>query len=107
MSDPEQGDLLDLIANDPRLDPKYLQFLAACQNAARNGNRVYINDVRALMSNEYGLIVEPRTYSAFWSRAARRGGPLQRIHGEWAMSKDTRGRNSGKPQPVYRWVGGS
>lgn len=104
MTELNQGDLLDLLANDPRKDLDYRAFLDACRNEATiTLGVVSINGVRWWMTNRYGYTVEPRRYSTFWRRA-RLDGHLERT-GDYETNTDTRGRNSGKPQPVYRWVG--
>jgi hypothetical protein len=100
----EQGDLLDLIANDPRKEDDYSMFVAACRSEAYHANGIVsINDVRMAFETFWGLSIEPRRYSSFWRRA-RLDGHLERT-GEWETNTDVRGRNSGKPQPVYRWTG--
>lgn len=103
----EQTDLLDLIANDPRHDPEYVRFLDACYQTAILDGRwlVSINGVRAMFCNGWGFTIEPHRYSSFWRRA-RLDGHLERT-GEYETNTDAKGRNAGKPQPVYRWVGAS
>lgn len=102
---PVQGDVLDLVANDHRADEDYEKFLWACRKAAHRRETVSINDVRLWLSNTYGLTINPRRYSSFWRRA-RLDGHLERT-GEWETNTDAKGRNSGKPQPCYRWTGGA
>jgi hypothetical protein len=101
----EQASLLDLIGNDPRHGDEYERFLHACQNVARGGNRVSINDVRRFFNDYPEFAIEPRRFSSFWRRA-RLDGHLERT-GDWETNTDAKGRNSGKPQPVYRWIGGA
>jgi hypothetical protein len=102
----EQASLLDLIGNDPRHDDEYDQFLYSCLLVARGADgRVSINHVRNVMANDWGLTIDPRRYSSFWRRA-RLDGHLERT-GDWETNTDAKGRNSGKPQPVYRWIGGA
>jgi hypothetical protein len=99
-------DVVDLVANDPRKDDEYKLFLSRANDVARMANPPGIvspNWMRRLFSNEHGLTIEPRRYSSFWRRA-RLDGHLART-GEWETNQDWRGRNSGKPQPLYRWVG--
>jgi hypothetical protein len=103
--DDDTLNLLDLIADDPRRSDEYDRFLAACQSdALTHGGLVSVNRVRRRMSNDYGLTIHPRTYSAFWSKACARGGPMVTTT-EWELCTDTRGRNGGKPQRYRRWVG--
>lgn len=97
------ADTLHLIAGDPRKEAEYASFLEACHRVAE-GNRglVHVNAVRVLLSNDYGLVIEPRRYSAFWCRATAKGGPLAKT-GEWATCVHP--KNGGRPQPVRRWTG--
>ena len=105
--DDDTADLLGLIAEDPRKDDEYALFLRACwQDAMAHGHYVSVQRVRRRMSNEHGLIVHPRTYSAFWSRACAKGGPMVTTV-EWDLNDDKRGKNSGKPQRLRKWVGGA
>jgi hypothetical protein len=100
----EQASLLDLIGNDPRHDDEYERFVWACWAVgAMDRGRVSINRVRGHLSNAYGLTIDPRRYSSFWRRA-RLDGHLERT-GDWETNTDAKGRNSGKPQPVYKWIG--
>lgn len=101
----EQNATVDLVGNDPRHDDDYNAFIATCRFIARPNGLVSINAVRSELSNVWGLTIEPRRYSAFWRRA-RLDGHLERT-GEWERNTDAKGRNAGKPQPVYRWVGGA
>jgi hypothetical protein len=101
----EQGSLLDLIGNDPRVDPDYSAFLDACRSV-RMGQRAYvsINDVRARLTNDWGMTIEPRLYSSFWRRA-RLDGHLERTSIR-ERNNDRKGRNATKEQYLYRWIGG-
>jgi hypothetical protein len=102
----EQASLLDLIGNDPRHDDEYERFLRACELVSHpygDERKVSINSVRRIMRNQWGLVIDPRRYSSFWRRA-RLDGHLERT-GDWETNTDAKGRNNGKPQPVYRWVG--
>lgn len=99
-----QMDLLDLLAHDPRREDEYRQFLDACRQV-RLGQREYvsINDVRSRLSNEWGLVIEPRRYSSFWRRA-RVDGLLERTNIR-EPNTDVRGKNATKEQFLYRWIG--
>lgn len=44
--------------------------------------------------------IEPRRYSAFWSRAAGKNGFL--VADGWTTNDDVKGGNRGKPQRMYR-----
>lgn len=101
----EDADLLGLISEDPRKAADYDTFLAACETVASlAGGIVSVNAVRDRMSNQYGLTVEPRTYSAFWSRACSRTGPMVTLD-EYEQSTDKRGHNGNKGLRLRRWVG--
>jgi hypothetical protein len=102
----QQMDLLDLLSHDPRREDEYRQFLDACKQV-RLGQREYvsINDVRSRLSNQWGLVIEPRRYSSFFSRA-RREGALLRTN-VLDVNSDERSRNKGKPCWLYRWTGGA
>ena len=96
---------VDLVGNDWRSDEDWSTFVNACLQAASTGNgldftTVDPNEVRALLSNDYGLTIEPRRYSAFWSRAAGKNGFL--IADGWTINDDAKGHNKGKPQRMYR-----
>ena len=98
----DQGDLLDLITDDPRVTPDYDKFIQACRLVAESHHgAVSINHVRMELSNSYGLTVEPRRYSGFWRKACRDG--WLRWSGTYDTNDDLAGRNAGKPQRLYRW----
>lgn len=69
--------------------------------AMRDGGEVDPGRVRAELTNEHGLTVNPRSLSARYM-ALSRAGVLRFDH--WTVSDDTTGRNSGKPARVYRYV---
>lgn len=93
--------VIDLVATDWNAAHDWSLFKRACYKAANtDGGRVDPNTVRGLLSNEYGLTIEPRRYSAFWSRAAGRDGFL--VKDGWVVNEDKRGKNAGRPQRCYR-----
>lgn len=97
-SDSGQGDLLELVAQGSATgaaDTEWLIFRAALSDAAVDGV-VYPNTLRPLVRGR----VAPRRISAFTSRALALG--LVSYTGEWEVSNDVEGRNSGKPQRVMR-----
>lgn len=103
----DQPSLLDLLSHDPRKESDYRAFLAACRDV-RLGQREYvsINDVRARLSNRWGLNAHPQTYSSWWSRA-QRDGLLERTDVIEKNDGKHSKRNRGKPCYLYRWVGGA
>jgi hypothetical protein len=52
------------------------------------------------LTNDNGLTIEPRRYSAFWQRAAGKHGFL--VADGWIENTDTKGGNAGKPLRRYR-----
>ena len=98
--DDDTATLLDFIADDP----DYTRFLRLCKLAAdQNDGMVSVQAVRALVA-AYGVDITPRRYSAFWSRACAKGGPMVTTT-QWDICDDRKGKNSGKPQRLRRWVG--
>lgn len=95
---------VDLVANDWRSDEDWGAFKQACIEAAfsgySDGSQVDPNYVRLKLSNRHGLTIEPRRYSAFWSRAAGKNGFL--VADGWTSNTDTKAGNAGKPQRMYR-----
>lgn len=69
------------------------------------------NRVRVALSNEHGLVINPRAYSGMWPRA-RKGkrsgidahGPLIELHGVERCTTSRSGNNH-KDLPTYRWIG--
>ena len=96
--------LLDLIAEDPRVDHDYRHFLNVCEEVALGHDAVYVNEVRRLLTDSNGdLTIRPQRLSAFW-RKAELDGHLART-GEWDICQGSNSGNNGRPQPVRRWVG--
>lgn len=105
-SAPIEGDTkatVDLVANDWRSDEDWLRFEAACywvSAVAEVRGEVDPNAVRHHLTNAHGLTIEPRRYSAFWSRAAGKNGFL--VADGWVVNDDVAGGNRGKPLRRYR-----
>lgn len=95
-------------ANNWRSEENWAEFRHACYAVAVDG-RVNPNDVRTKLTNRYGLTIEPRRYSAFWSRAASKNGFL--VADGWTTNTDTKGGNAGKAAadvpPPHLVVGGA
>lgn len=102
------ADLLDAVALNPQpLAVEYRQRITAALIAAAETHPdglVDPNAVRAMLSNAHGLTVPPRQLSATYSALASQG-VLE--HAGWTTSDDVRGGNAGKPQRLWRWVGGA
>jgi hypothetical protein len=105
--DEPTADLLLLVAGTttPLGGERYEAFLAACEaDAAAHGGLVSVNRVRAAMSVDGRLQLEPRAFSAMWSTATGRGKPMVKT-GQWETCAGSSSRNDGRPYPVRRWVG--
>lgn len=115
VSEPISGETkatVELVGNDWGADEDWQRFVAACYEATILRTRelgqgeyadiscVDPNEVRALLTNGYGLTIEPRRYSAFWSRAAGKNGFL--VADGWVTNDDAKGGNRGKPLRRYR-----
>ena len=95
-------DLLTLLADDGTLhtEDEWAEFVAALEFVALpNEGRIPPNQLRPLLRK----VVKPQRVGAFINRAKAEG--LIAWDGEWEISDDTEGRNSGKPARTYRWLG--
>lgn len=93
--------VVEIVGNDWRSDPDWARFQDACYHVALFASgHVDPNEVRTRMTNTHGLTIEPRRYSAFWSKAASKGGFL--VKDGWTLNDDVKGGNRGKPQRTYR-----
>lgn len=103
-SAPIEGDTkatVDLVANDWRSDEDWREYERAVRWVASLDNGIVDpNAVRHELTNVYGLTIEPRRYSAFWSRAAGKNGFL--VADGWVVNDDVAGGNRGKPLRRYR-----
>ena len=95
--DPATQSLLDLIDGDPIHARDREAVIDAIRAAVRSDGTVCGNDWRGLIPTW----VYPRVIGATVN-ALGRAGVLQST-GEWRISDDLAGRNSGKPVRVYRW----
>lgn len=102
--DADTGDLLDLLAGDQRKADDWDRFLLACRADWEQHGHVSVQCVRRSLSNRYGLVIEPRTYSAMWRRASGKDGPLQ-VTDDWEICTGSTSGNDGRPQRLRRWVG--
>jgi hypothetical protein len=105
--DPDQLDLLDLIA-DPHTPLGKLRmddFRAACRTDAENHNgEVHPSRVHALLRQRFGEI-DTRSFSAKWAPACGPDGFLDKTD-ELAPIDPTYSRgNGGKRVPLRRWRG--
>lgn len=104
VSEPISGDTkatVELVANDWNAESDWRAFKETVeQEAWWHDGEVNPNRVRNRLSNRHGLTIEPRRYSAFWSRAASKNGFL--VADGWTTNTDTKGGNAGKPQRMYR-----
>jgi len=97
--DPHTAAILDLIAGDPIHDRDREAVVDAIRAAVKPDGTVSSNDWRGLIPAWVYSRVVGATVNALASR-----GVMVRT-GEWVVSDDHRGRNSGKPTRVYRWLG--
>lgn len=98
-------DLLDLIDGDPahhHAEAREVITNAIRAVARENGGRVDQNQVRRLLTNEYGRVVFHKLIGPRY-HTLREQGLL--VRDGTNLSDDRLGRNSGKLQHVYRWVG--
>lgn len=94
--DDPTADLLSLVADPghPSADHEWHLFVEAVRTSA-HGGLVSQNRVRPIITGR----IAPRRVGSFYSRACREG--LIRATGEWTVSTDKAGRNSGKPCRMY------
>jgi hypothetical protein len=99
--DAETGDLLSLLADDGTLhtEDEWAIFLDCLRRAADGGGFIEPNILRPLVRDR----IKPNRIGAFTNRAARSG--LIAATGDWQVSDDAHGKNSGKPARIYRWLG--
>jgi hypothetical protein len=101
-ADPATVSDVTAVASDWRRESDRALIAAAIRRvAARDGGRVDTNHVRAELTGEHGLTVNPRVLSASYM-ALKHAGVL-RWDGEWTEIRDTAG-NSGKPTRVYQFI---
>ena len=97
-TDDDTASLLDLLADDGTVsvDAEWDTYVAAIHQAADDAGIVRPNVLRPLLRGR----VKPNRIGAMTHRAARSG--LLVATGEWEVSDDREGRNSGKPSRIYR-----
>lgn len=102
-SEPVTGatrDKVSLVAHDWLSDEDWRRFTTACLDSVQVLGYVDPNRVRASLTNEYGLVVEPRRYSSFWLRAASKKAGFLVADG-WVINDDHASGNAGKPARRY------
>lgn len=93
---PGTAELLELISGDPLHDSDRAAVIGAILSVGRDdGGVVDPNEVRARLDTT----VYPRVVGAVYQSLAKRG---VLVADGWVISKDRRGRNSGKPCRRYR-----
>lgn len=95
--DPDTQALLDLMSGDPIHARDREAVVDAIRAAVRGDGTVCGNDWRGLIPTW----VYPRVIGATVNALTKAG--ILRPTGEWRISDDLAGRNSGKPVRVYRW----
>lgn len=108
--DVETSAKLHLVSHDWRSEQDWERFEHACRTTATpalsdlSSQLVLIVDpnlVRSWLSNEYGLMIEPRRYSSFWHRASKGKDAFLSPDG-WVTNTDKTSGNRGKPLRRYR-----
>ena len=97
--DPATESLLALMDGDPIHARDREAVIDAIRAAVRPDGTVCGNDWRGLIPRW----VYPRVVGATVNALGRHG--VLQATGEWVISDDTSGRNTGKPVRVYRWHG--
>ena len=101
----EQHAVIEAVNADWRREhDRWLIDQAMQRVAMRNGGLVYPNQVRRELTNEHGLMVNPRSLSARYGHLAS-AGVLVWDGVTVEPSDDVRGRNVGTLQKVRRWTG--
>lgn len=94
----------DVAATDVYADHDWDKFKHACIEASfsaySNGCEVDPAVVRMKLSKAGVLTINPRRLSAFYHRAVGKDGFL--VFSRWGMNTDTKGRNAGRPQRIYK-----
>ena len=109
MLTPETADLLGLVADTqtPLGRSHYARFLAACEaDALTHNGLVSVNRVRAALTVDDQLQIDPRAFSGMWAASTGHGRPIQRTEG-WEMCRGSSSGNDGRPYRLRRWVGAS
>lgn len=91
--------VVDDVAHREGAELDWNTFTLACRMAATPEGQVDPNEVRALLSHDGGLVMDPRRYASFWRRASLADGFLT-VAG-WTTNTDAAGRNRGKPLRLY------
>ena len=108
---PVQGDLLDELAliGDTQTSlgqDHYEAFLAACRaDAAHHDGYVNPSRVRARLMTNGELQIEPRAFSAYWSKACGKDGPMVKTEELVPITGAGSRGNTNKSTYLRRWVG--
>lgn len=96
--DDDTADLLTVLADDGTLsvDEEWELYIACLRRAAARFNVIDPNALRVEIDGR----IKPQRVGAFTHRALSQG--LVEYTGEYVISDDKRGRNSGKPLRVLR-----
>lgn len=97
--DPDTAALLDLMDGDPIHARDREAVIDAIRAAVRPDGTVCSNDWRGLIPAWVYSRVIGATVHALINRR------ILQPTGEWAISDDVRGRNSGRPTRIYEWHG--
>jgi len=98
-TDPDTQAILELIDGDPRHRRDREVIIEAIRaDALAHGGEVDQNRVRPHLTTVYPRVIGS-TYNALAAR-----GVITFLR--WTVNEDKKGRNSGRPARVYRWIGG-
>lgn len=104
-------DIAMLLASDPRAADDWSRFVQTLYADHVMHGYISQNRVRVALSNEYGLTIGPRSYSAMWLRARRGKASGLNQHERlieqlgYETCETSRSGNNGKPSRTYRWIG--
>lgn len=96
---PTAASICELVYGDPSHERERAAVVSAIRSAVTVDGLVNPNHVRPLIP----AWVNPRVVSATYNALITR--KILRPTGSWVDSTDAKGRNTGKPQKVYRWLG--
>ena len=104
--DHETCDLLSLVSDGNTIlgQLRLARFLEACKSDAdTHDGIVSVNRVRALLTIDGELQIDPRAFSGLWSTNTGPGKAMVKT-GSWIVCEGSGSGNDGRPYPERRWV---
>lgn len=102
--DEQTGDLLDLLSEEhpaiPEEDRQWEHFKKVLAEVAKATGYIDQNAVRPLIHGE----IKPQRIGALYRRA-RKEGLIRPVENQWTRTDYSEHGNTGRPAPVYRWLG--